>query len=75
LGRTPLVAEVGTFELSKLVPATPEASDNEPTRLLLTMEAVEPVHWMVRAFLESGDVGRAIRLLLPPRTLFVPWVS
>jgi hypothetical protein len=75
LGRAPLAAEVGTFELSKLVAATPEAGDNELTRLLLTMEVVEPVHWMVMAFLESGGVGRAIRLLLPPRTLFVPRVS
>lgn len=75
MGRTPLAAEVGTFELSKLVPAMPEAGDNEPTRLLLTMEAVESVHWMVMAFLESGGVGRAIRLLSPPRTLFVPQVS
>jgi hypothetical protein len=47
----------------QLAPA-PKVGDNEPTRLLLTMEAVEP-----------GDVRCAIELLLPPTTLYVPWVS
>jgi hypothetical protein len=70
LGKTLLKAQVGTVEPTKVVPATLEASDNEPTRLLLTMEVVEPVHWTVRAFMEPGDVRRVIKLLLRPRTLF-----
>jgi hypothetical protein len=70
LGKTLLTARVGTVEPTKTVPATLEASDNEPTRLLLTMEVVEPVHWTVRAFLEPGDMRRVIKLLLRPRTLF-----
>lgn len=70
LGKTLLTAQVGTVEPTNTVPATLEASDNEPTRLLLTMEVVEPVHWTVRAFLEPGDMRRVIKLLLRPRTLF-----
>lgn len=70
LGKTLLTAQVGTVEPTKTIPATLEASDNEPTRLLLTMEVVEPVHWTVRAFLEPGDMRRVIKLLLRPRTLF-----
>jgi hypothetical protein len=70
LGKTLLTAQVGTVEPTKAVPATLEASDNEPTRLLLTMEVVEPVHWTVRAFMEPSDVRRVIKLLLRPRTLF-----
>jgi hypothetical protein len=70
LGKTLLTAQVGTFEPTKTVPATLEASDNEPTRLLLTMEVVEPVHWTVRAFMEPSDVRRVIKLLFRPRTLF-----
>jgi hypothetical protein len=74
LGKTLLKAQVGTVEPSKVVPATLEAGENEPTRLLLTMEVVEPVHWTVRAFLEPGDLRRVIRLLLRPRTLFTALV-
>jgi len=70
LGKTLLTAQVGTVEPTTIVPASLEAGDNEPKRLLLTMEVVEPVHWMVRAFLEPSDVRRVIKLLLRPRTLF-----
>jgi hypothetical protein len=70
LGKTLLTAQVGTVEPTKVVPASLEAGDNEPTRLLLTMEVVDPVHWTVRAFLEPGDMRRVIKLLLRPRTLF-----
>ncbi len=70
LGKTLLTAQVGTVEPTTIVPASLEASDNEPKRLLLTMEVVDPVHWTVRAFLEPGDVRRVIKLLLRPRTLF-----
>jgi len=70
LGKTLLTAQVGTVEPTTIVPASLEAGDNEPKRLLLTMEVVEPVHWTVRAFLEPGDVRRVIKLLLRPRTLF-----
>jgi hypothetical protein len=75
LGKTLLKAQVGTVEPTKVVPATLEASDNEPTRLLLTMEVVEPVHWTVRAFMEPSDVRRVVKLLLlRPRTLFTALV-
>jgi hypothetical protein len=70
LGKTLLTAQVGTVEPTNVVPASLEAGDNEPKRLLLTMEVVDPVHWTVRAFLEPGDVRRVIKLLLRPRTLF-----
>lgn len=75
LGKTLLKAQVGTVEPTRVIPATLEASDNEPTRLLLTMEVVEPVHWTVRAFMEPSDVRRVIKLLLlRPRTLFTALV-
>jgi hypothetical protein len=75
LGKTLLKAQVGTVEPTRVIPATLEASDNEPTRLLLTMEVVEPVHWTVRAFMEPSDVRRVVKLLLlRPRTLFTALV-
>ena len=71
LGKTLLMAQVGTVEPTKVVPATLEPSDDEPTRLLMTMEVVEPIHWTVRAFLEPADLRRLIKLILTrPRVLF-----
>lgn len=71
LGKTLLTAQIGTVEPTRIVPATLEPSDEEPTRLLLTMEVVEPVHWTVRAFLEPADLRRTLKLIVTrPRTLF-----
>lgn len=64
LGKTLLGAHIGTVEPTKLIPATLEPSNDEPTRLLMTMEVVEPVHWTVRAFLEPADLRRLIKLFL-----------
>ena len=71
LGKTLLTAQVGTVEPTKMIPASLEPSTDEPTRLLMTMEVVEPVHWTVRAFLEPADLRRLIKLVLSrPKVLF-----
>ena len=71
LGKTLLTARIGIVEPTKVDPATLEPSDDEPTRFLMTMEVVEPVHWTVRAFLEPGDLRRMLKLIVTrPRTLF-----
>ncbi len=71
LGKTLLGAHVGTIEPSKVIPETLEASTDEPTRLLFTMEVTDPVHWTVRAFLEPADLRLILKLLLTrPGTLF-----
>lgn len=71
LGKTLLTAQVGTVEITRVDPATLDPSDSEPTRLLMTMEVVEPIHWTVRAFLEPADLRRLIKIVLTrPRTLF-----
>ncbi len=72
LGKTLLKARFGTIEPTSVIPATLEASDNEPTRLLMTMEVVEPVHWTVRAFIEPEDLRRMAKLILTkPSVLFL----
>lgn len=71
LGKTLLSAHVGTVEMTTVVPATLEASDTQPERLLMTMEVVEPVHWTVSAFLEPSDLRRLVKLVASrPKTLF-----
>ena len=71
LGKTLLTAQIGTVEPTKVVPVSLEPGDGEPTRLLMTMEVVEPVHWTVRAFLEPADLRRLIKLILSrPGALF-----
>ena len=72
LGKTLLTAQIGTVEPTKMVPISLEPSTSEPTRLLMTMEVVEPVHWTVRAFLEPADLRRLIKLVLSrPKIIFV----
>lgn len=73
LGKTLLNGGITTIEASKVIPETLEEDrdGNEPTRLLFTMEVVEPVHWTIRTFIEPQDLRRMLGLILKsPRTLF-----
>jgi hypothetical protein len=73
LGKTLLNARVATIEASKVFPETlkQDENGNEPTRLMMTMEVVEPVHWTIRTFLEPSDVRRMLGLILKnPKNLF-----
>jgi hypothetical protein len=67
LGRTLLKAKVSKIEVTNLVPATlekPKDEGNEPRRLLMVLEIVEPVHWTVRAFVEPKDLKEMILMIL-----------
>jgi len=66
LGKTLLKAEAANIEAIDIVPETleqPEEGD-EPTRLLMTMQTVEPVHWTVRVFVEPPDLRRMLWIVL-----------
>lgn len=66
LGKTLLKAKAANIEAIKIVPETlekPEDGD-EPTRLLMTMQTVEPVHWTVRIFVEPPDLRRMLWIVL-----------
>jgi len=66
LGKTLLKAKVSNIQATNIVPMTltqPEGN-NEPTRLLMQMEILEPVHWTVRAFVEPPDLKDIIKILL-----------
>lgn len=67
LGRTLLRAKVSKIEATDLIPATlerPKENENEPKRLLMVLEIVEPVHWTVRAFVEPKDLREMILMIL-----------
>jgi len=74
LGKTLLQCKVATVESSNIVPATLELSkdgDNEPTRLLMTMNVIAPVTWTVRVFVEPADLRYIISLVLRnPKVIF-----
>jgi len=67
LGKTLLKAKVAKVEITDLVPATlekPKDNENEPERILVVLEIVEPVHWTVRAFVEPKDLREMVSLIL-----------
>jgi len=74
LGKTLLQCKVAKVESTRVVPETlemPKEDENEPTRLLMTMQVIAPVTWTVRAFVEPADLRRIIGLVLKnPRVLF-----
>ena len=73
LGKTLLKAEAVKIEAIKIVPETLEqpVEDDEPMRLLMIMETVEPVHWTVRIFVEPPDLRRILWIVLKsPKVLF-----
>ena len=73
LGKTLLNGKIERIEASRVVPETLENNNDgdEPARLLMTMEVVEPVHWTIRTFLEPADIRRVLGLVFKnPKTLF-----
>ena len=63
LGKTLLQCKVVKVESCQIVPATlelPKEGENEPTRLLMTMQVIAPVTWTVRAFIEPADLRHII---------------
>jgi len=42
----------------------PKEGTTEPTRMLLIMEVVNPVHWMVRAFIDPSDLRKMVKIVL-----------
>jgi hypothetical protein len=67
LGRTLLTAKVANIEATTVVPSTLEeakAGTTEPTRMLLVMEVVNPVHWTVRAFIDPSDLRKMVKIVL-----------
>jgi hypothetical protein len=73
LGKTLLKAEAAKIEAVKIVPETLEqpGEGDEPTRLLMILKTVEPVHWTVRIFVEPPDLRRILWIVLKsPKVLF-----
>lgn len=67
LGRTLLTAKVANIEATTVVPSTleqPKEGAVESTRMLLVMEVVNPVHWMVRAFMDPSDLRKMVKIVL-----------
>ena len=74
LGKTLLQCKVAKIEACNIIPETLAQSkegENEPTRLLMTMQVIATVTWTVRAFVEPADLRRMIGLALRnPGVLF-----
>jgi hypothetical protein len=67
LGRTLLTAKVANIEATTVVPSTLEEAKEgttEPTRMLLVMQVVDPVHWTVRAFIDPSDLRKMVKIVL-----------
>jgi hypothetical protein len=67
LGRTLLTAKVADIEATTVVPSTleePTGGVTEPTRMLLVMQVVDPVHWTVRAFIDPSDLRKMAKIVL-----------
>jgi hypothetical protein len=71
LGKTLLKAEAANIEAINIIPETLEESEegDEPTRLLMTMQTLEPVHWTVRVFVEPPDLRRMLWVALKSPTV------
>ena len=73
LGRTLLSANVAKIEKTNIVPETIEPSKNgkEPSRMLMTVETVDPVNWIIRIFMEPSDIRGILWMVLKhPSILF-----
>lgn len=69
LGRTLLHGRLGELGPTQMDPSTEKDSDNQPERMVMVMEILEPVNWKVKAFMEPQDVRRLIWLILRPSTI------
>lgn len=74
LGKTLLQGKIVKAEYTNIVPETlkdPPAGQNEPHRLLCTIQTIAPVTWQVRVFVEPVDVRFFIGYLFKnPKVLF-----
>ena len=74
LGKTLLQCRVAKVESTRIIPETleaPKEGENEPARLLMTMQVIAPVTWTVRAFVEPADLRRIIGFVFKnPGVLF-----
>jgi len=74
LGKTLLQCKVAKVEATNIIPETldpPKEGENEPMRLLMTMQVIAPVTWTVRAFVEPADLRHIIGFALRnPGVLF-----
>jgi hypothetical protein len=78
LGRTLLTARVANIEATTVVPSTLEESTGgtiEPTRMLLVMEVVNPVHWTVRAFIDPSDLRKMVKIVLTNPSLLLKGIK
>ena len=74
LGKTLLQCKVASVEATNIIPINlepPKDSEQEPTRLLMTMQVIAPVSWTVRAFVEPADLRHIIGFVLKnPKAMF-----
>ena len=66
LGKTLLKAKVAKIEPTNIIPSTMENPNgsNEPTRLLMVADIIEPVNWTVRIFVEPHDLRQMLKQVL-----------
>jgi hypothetical protein len=71
LGKTLMVTDFADIAPSKIKPETLEfASEPEPTRLQIELNATSPVHWHIRVFAEPQDIRKMVKLLIKPSVLW-----
>lgn len=73
LGRTLLTCNVAKIEVTNIVPSTlkdPDEGQNEPTRLLMTIQTTDPVSWTVRGFVEPEDLRLILKAALKPAVIW-----
>jgi hypothetical protein len=77
LGRTLLQARAAKIESVQIVPTTlenPQKGENEPTRLLMTIDVISPVTWTVRVFVEPSDMRRIMSLAIKNRKVLFRFI-
>jgi hypothetical protein len=64
---------VAKIEVTNIVPSTleaPKEGENEPTRLLMTIQTTHPVTWTVRGFVEPEDLWLIVKAAMKPSVIF-----
>lgn len=78
LGRTLLTGRVANIEATTVIPSTleqPNEGATEPTRMLMIMEIVNPVHWTVRAFIDPSDLRKMVKIVLTNPSLLIKGIK
>ncbi len=73
LGRTLLTCHVQKIEVTNIVPSTleaPKEGENEPFRMLMTIQTTNPVTWTVRGFVEPEDLWLIVKAAMTPKVIF-----